>query len=134
MAIVTFVPKEFKETYPEFEGVANAPLNNYFQAATFHCDNSDNSFVQDVNARKYLLYLLTAHIATLRGAKDAGNTSAVGRVSKAKEGSVEADMEYLDNKPGNGPWYQQTQYGAEYWQATSKYRGFRYKIRQTVPW
>lgn len=134
MSIVTFDPKVFKKIYPTFDGVENAVLTDCFNGATMHCNNTDNSTVQDVTVRSYLLNLLTAHIAVLRGVKCGDGVAPVGRISSATEGSVSADMDYMKATPGTGPWYQQTQYGAEYWQATSKYRGFKYRIRQTIPW
>ena len=50
----------------------------------------------------------------------------VGRTSDATEGSVSASFEYTAPTPGSGQWFQQSQYGAAFWQATSSLRGFRY--------
>ena len=99
-----------------------------------YCDNTDASRVINVTQRQSLLWMLTAHIAVLSGAIDCGSSvRPVGRVSSAEEGSVSSELDYMGMTPGSGPWYNQTQYGASYWQATVNYRGFRYRARATQP-
>ena len=65
-----------KATYPEFTGINNATpaaLANDFMGATFLLNNTCCSRVQDANQRMFLLYLLTAHLATIhQGINDAG--------------------------------------------------------------
>ncbi len=74
--IVEYSATEFLAAYPEFTGIYNAnpqSLANDFVGATFLLNNSCCSRVQDANQRLYLLYLLTAHIATIfQGVNDAG--------------------------------------------------------------
>lgn len=135
MAVVTFSPTGFKIRYPEFSSLANAQLSACFDDASLYCDNTDASRVTNVTQRQSLLWMLTAHIAALSGLIDCGDgVRPVGRVSSAEEGSVSSELDYMSLTPGSGPWYQQTQYGAAYWQATAQYRGFRYRFRATLPW
>ena len=79
LGVVEFSAAEFLASYPEFTGINNASpsfLANDFVGATFLLNNSCCSRVQDANQRLYLLYLLTAHIATIfQGTNDAGIAS-----------------------------------------------------------
>lgn len=127
MAVVAFNPTAFKARYPEFAAVSNDLLAACFGEAGFYLSNKDNSPVQDVTRRAVLLNMLTAHIAYLGGALSAdGQPRPVGRVSQAAEGSVSASFEGVPPTPGTGAWFQQSQYGAAFWQATSSLRGMRY--------
>lgn len=117
MASVVFNYANFLARYPEFTGTSEATLSLYFGDATLYLNNGDASPVQNIVDRTRLLYMLVAHIAAL------GNRP-VGRVTSGSEGSVSASFEY--NAPGSAAWFAQTQYGAAYWQATLRYRSFRY--------
>lgn len=134
MAIVTFDYFAFTIRYPEFQKVSSVQMNAYFNEAGLYCDNTDASRVVNVTQRTSLLWMLTAHIAALSGVIDCGIVRPVGRVSKASEGSVSSDLDYIEATQGSGAWYQQTQYGASFWTATAAFRGFRYKVRPTLPW
>lgn len=117
--VVVFDVDEFKTLYPQFENVDEAVLQNYFNAATLLLDNTDKSPVKDLAERKMLLYMLTCHIATLKGRGD----SIVGTITAATEGKVNVSVTPLVN----ANWYNQTVCGSMYWQATAKYRvGVRY--------
>lgn len=61
----------------------------------------------------------------------AGEARPVGRVSAAGEGSVNASFDFVAGTPGNGPWFNQTQYGAAFWQATTNIRSMHYIARPT---
>lgn len=117
--VVVFDVDEFKTLYPQFANVDETILQNYFNAATLLLDNTDKSPVKDLAERKMLLYMLTCHIATLKGRGD----SIVGTITAATEGKVNVSVTPLVN----ANWYNQTVCGSMYWQATSKYRvGVRY--------
>lgn len=117
--VVVFDVDEFKTLYPQFANVDETILQNYFNAATLLLDNTDKSHVKDLAERKMLLYMLTCHIATLKGRGD----SIVGTITAATEGKVNVSVMPLVN----ANWYNQTVCGSMYWQATSKYRvGVRY--------
>jgi hypothetical protein len=130
MAIVIFDPTAFKSAYPQFAAVSDSTLTNYFNLSTLYLSNTDCSIVQDIPRRTTLLWLLTAHIAYLSGALNPGGTPGlVGRVSGATEGSVTISTE-MPMTP-NSAWFLQTAWGAQYWQATLKYRSFNYRARAT---
>lgn len=117
--VVVFDVDEFKTLYPQFANVDETILQNYFNAATLLLDNTDKSPVKDLAERKMLLYMLTCHIATLKGRGD----SIVGTITAATEGKVNVSVTPLVNMN----WYTQTVCGSLYWQATAKYRvGVRY--------
>jgi hypothetical protein len=90
--VVDYSAAEFLAAYPEFTGINNAApqsLANDFVGATFLLNNSCQSRVKDANQRLFLLYLLTAHLATIhQGLNDGGviSPSFAGSVSLA--GSV----------------------------------------------
>ena len=90
--IVEYSAAEFLAAYPEFTGINNAApqsLANDFVGATFLLNNSCCSRVQDANSRLFLLYLLTAHIATIfQGVNDGG----VGSPSFTGMGSITAGV------------------------------------------
>ena len=127
MPAVVFDPAAFKARYPEFAAVANPTLVACFDEAGLYLSNTDNSPVQNLTRRATLLNMLTAHVAYIGGLLSAdGMPRPVGRVSQASEGSVSAAFEGVPPTPGSGAWFQQSQYGAAFWQATSSLRGMRY--------
>jgi hypothetical protein len=127
MASVTFDSAAFIVRYPEFASVDSARLQAFFDEATLYLSNSDDSPVSNVTRRAVLLNMLAAHIASLSGVFEAdGRPLPAGRVSQASQGSVSVSFEGVPPTPGTGPWFQQTQYGSSFWQATSNLRGFRY--------
>lgn len=132
MAIVVFDPTEFKLKYPPFKDVDDGFLRTCFDTATLYLSNDDCSVVQNIQKRKHLLYLLTAHIAQLMGALNPGGapSGGVGRISNATEGSVTVGFDFGPVSSSQA-WYVQTQYGAMYWAATVYLRSFRYIARPT---
>lgn len=97
------------------------------QAQATLLDNSDASPVQNVTTRGWLFNLLVAHLAALdaRSAQaGAAGGGMLGRVASASEGSVSVSM--ADYPVGSGKWFEQTQYGAEYWQAVQPFLRFQY--------
>ena len=125
MAQVIFDPVEFKLLYPEFTNIPDIRLYYFFSQSEIYLSNKDNSIVQDIDFRKILLYMLTAHIGVLSGAFSTDNkTVPVGRINEAQEGSVEASFDY--NAPDAASWFIQTQYGAAFWQATRSIRTMNY--------
>lgn len=131
---VTFDYNEWLTVYPYFGGISQGAATGYFNLATLYCTNKLGP-VCDVSTLKALLYLLTAHVAWLMSPKDANGQPVtaggmvqpvVGRLSSATEGSVsiQTDNQYA---PGSAQWFQQTPWGAAYWQATAIYRTFRWR-------
>ncbi|ELK3149846.1 DUF4054 domain-containing protein [Salmonella enterica] len=128
MGTVTFDSKVFVSLYPEFSAAGAVVLTAVFnQVTALYLDNTDESPVADLNEREQLLFLLVAHLCSLRGlgsGKD-GQSGLVGRITSASEGSVSV---FVDNSGSNDAswWYLQTPYGAAYWQATAPYRSMQY--------
>lgn len=133
MAVAVFNSADFLARYPEFSAVSQTRLAALFgEAGLLYLNNTDCSPVQDITRRTTLLYMLTAHISYISGDLSAdGQARPVGRVSQAAEGSVSATFEGVPPTPGTGAWFQQSQYGAAFWQATTNLRGFRYIPRCT---
>jgi hypothetical protein len=106
--------------------VADPVLLANFDIATLQLNNSCGSRVCDAKERERLLNLLVAHITQLRnGANGSGPSGLVGRINHAQEGSVSVGADMGPMAYGQA-YYMQTQWGALYWQATAKYRVFRY--------
>ncbi|HFE6697600.1 TPA: DUF4054 domain-containing protein [Salmonella enterica subsp. enterica serovar Newport] len=128
MGTVTFDWQAFSALYPEFSAVGQVSAAAMFgKATTLYLDNTDDSPVTDLNEREQLLFLLVAHLCSLRGlgsGKD-GQDGLVGRITSASQGSVSVSA---DNSGSNDAswWYLQTPYGADYWQATAPYRSMEY--------
>ena len=125
MAIVVFNVTAFKLRYPQFAAVDNDLLQFYFDESGLYLSNTNCSRVPETK-RQLLLWMLTAHIATLNGlgTTNPGNVPPVGRVSSATEGSVSASFDFPTTP--TSAWFNSTPYGAQFWQATSSMRGFRY--------
>ncbi len=123
---VQFSAAEFLGLYPQFTPQASF-LQANFNIAAIQLDNTCTSKVQDAPTRQTLLYLLTAHITQLlNGVGSTPPSGLVGRLADGTEGSVSASTEW-DAKGGPGQaYYLQTQFGAQYWQLTAKFRTARY--------
>lgn len=136
MGVAVWNPGIFLAMFPEFTNAYNANPARYealfnYRAPRF-LSNADDSPVCDVQKRLGLLNMLVAHISFLAGDLSAdGQARPVGRVSDASEGSVSASFDYGVANQNNGQWFNQSQYGSEFWQATSSLRGFRYSPRPT---
>lgn len=127
-AVVQFDPALFKARYVEFASVDNGLLALYFTEATLYQANDGSGPVLDPGQQLLLLNMLTAHICALNaviGGK--ASPKIVGRISNATEGSVSVQTEYADTVPGSMAWAIQTKYGAAWWEATARYRTFRYR-------
>lgn len=130
MAVVAFDAAVFKARYPEFAAVSDVTLSACFTEAGLYLSNTDTSPVQNVGRRLILLNMLTAHVAFIGGLLGTdGQARPVGRLASASEGSVSASFENLT--PGSASWFQQSQYGAAFWQSTTNLRGFRYVSQPT---
>jgi len=117
--------------YPEFAGVLQERAQLFFNEATLYCANRLNP-VEDLTTLTTLLNMLTAHVAAMAvgpNGKPSPSNQPPGRVTNATEGSVSVTFEN-QYPPGSPQWFQQTRYGAAYWQATAVYRTMRYR---TVP-
>ncbi len=129
-------PTLFLARYPEFTTAYNANPTLFaalFSEAGLYLNNSSCSVVQDVNRRTMLLNMVTAHIAFMGGALTAdGQPKPVGILQSATQGAVSATFQNVTPTPGTGAWFQQSQYGAAFWQATTCYRGAQYFAQPTT--
>lgn len=123
--VVDFNIEEFKELYPI--EISEAQLNLCFDKAELRLNNTRQSLVCNLKERKILLYLLTAHLATIQDRINKGNDS-VGRVASASEGSVSVSLDFPTNGNALSAWLAQTPYGAEYLTLIAKYRTMRYVV------
>lgn len=124
--IVVLDKEEFKVWHPEFKDVPDARLDEFFAEACLFLRNDEHSPVGNCQARKLLLYLLTAHMAALFfGVNGAPAKGTVGRVASATQGSVSVSLDIGPTTATNA-WYQQTPWGAKYWAATASLRQFKY--------
>lgn len=149
VAPVTFDYRWWATRYPELaEWCSPGQAEGYFYGATRFCANPDGAppppdfcdlwlllgamgfaptvgVIQDIAKRQYLLGLLTAHIAALNASIGGEAPSGlVGRISNASEGSISVGVAYPDS-PG-AEWFNQTRYGAMFWQMTKQYHGAQY--------
>lgn len=135
MAIAVWNPTQFIARYPEFttaQAASPALFAELFCEAGDYLNNTNASPVQCVAQRGRWLNMIVAHIAFIGGILTAdGQPKPVGRISQAAEGSVSASFENVPPTPGTGAWFQQSQYGAAFWQATTTLRAFRYRARPT---
>ncbi len=132
-AIAQWDEAAFLTAYPNFTGVPSGTMQAQFDIATIYLRNDGTSPIRSVTVQTTLLYMLTAHLLTLAfgpngdGAKTGGTGSPglVGRVSSASEGSVSVSTDYPQNP--NAAWFNQTQYGASFYQATANFRRAYYR-------
>lgn len=132
MAVVVFDVAQFVMRYPVFAAYNTANpggLQYFFDDATLYLNNTDCSPITDLKQRERLLWMITAHLALLGGAAAPGGVGStatqVGRISEASEGTVKASFD-MGTSQGRAAFWNQTQFGAQYWMATARYRGFRY--------
>lgn len=124
MGIVTLDVAEWKAKYPQYTALSDAQVEDLFFAASGYLENTDFSVVSDLARRKWLLYLLMAHIAYLSYKDSSGNggdPGMVGYVASASTGSVGVSSG-LSGVPFNKAFFFQSQFGIMYWNATSIYR------------
>ena len=128
MAIASFSYTTWAARYPELAPFVNEALATaYFFEACMFLNNTDSSPVTDANIRLVLLNMLVAHISKLNAyINGQAPSDLVGRVSSATEGSVSVSAE-MNIARGSAQWFNQTRYGAEYWQATAVFRTAQYR-------
>lgn len=126
--VATFDPQFFAARYPEFAGIVSTTAPGYFLEAGLYLNNTGSGVVQDAGVQKVLMHMLTAHLAELNDeSRERGSGPLVGRISDAAEGSVKVHAE-MAGATGNSAWFQQTKYGAAFWQATARFRTMRYVL------
>lgn len=137
-SVVVFDYSAWAARYPELSASVAEPLaQQYFNEAQLYCDNTPCSIVRDLCMRATLLNMVTAHIAALNAPLNGqASSTLVGRISNATEGSVSVGTQ-MDMPPGSAQWFNQTKYGAAFWQATAQFRAMRYvpgPVPPVNPW
>lgn len=132
--IVVFNYTAWSKRFPALQAIDQELAQMYFDEATLYWNNNGGSPASTPAIQSLLMNLMTAHIAALNtqsqgdespgSAKDAN--SPVGRVSSATQGSVTVQTDMTGPPVMSKAWFDQTQYGASFWQATSQYRTARY--------
>ena len=115
----------FRLAYPAFAtNPADPVLEAYFAlAGEVWLRNDGTGRVKSVPLQTQLMYMLLAHVTQLFSGPDGTNpSSVVGRLSNTTEGSVTVALEYASTN--NSQWFDQTPYGASFWQATAAFRSF----------
>lgn len=141
--VVVFNYANFIASYPEFAGLTEPQLLNYFDISdAFFANNSENpAFNGGVDRMTRLAYMATAHVAWLMAPRDAaGLPSAtgsvapqtVGQITSASEGSVSVSVADVAKGSEAAAWFAQTRYGFMFWQATAQYRTAIYMANPTV--
>lgn len=135
--VTVFDFSEFIALYPTFACLNGLAAQGYFDLAAVYHRNDGFGPVKLAAQQKTLMYLMTAHVATLMASGANGGAAPVGRLSSASEGSVSASFELAASMNMNQAWFAQSQYGLMYWQATAGYRQMRYVVpvpRNFTPW
>lgn len=135
---VTFDPNAFLAQFTEFNYLTPAAVTGWNGIAQQYCRNDGLGPVESATTQTALLNLMTAHIIKLFAPQSNGtaNPGLVGRISSASEGSVSVSAEYMPATPGSA-WYNQTSYGAAFYQLTKPYRSallVRGPRRSFEPW
>lgn len=126
MTVAVFNYAAWSNRYPELSGIDAMLAAAYFDEAGLYLDNSDTSVVPcdpvTYQPRLALLNMVTAHIAEINRP---GGSQLVGRINSATQGSVSVSAD-MGPPSGSSAWFNQTKYGAAFWQAAAPYRTFRY--------
>lgn len=124
---VSFNYQKWLARYPEFSNVSEPTAQECFKEAGLTHANDGTGPIGNADMQLMLLNMLTAHIAQLSfGSTKKPATGLVGRISSASEGSVSAQVQN-DYPSGTPQWFQQTDYGSAYWNATQQFKTFRYR-------
>ena len=133
MAAVTFVYATWAARFPALAAqVAEPQAQAIFDEAQYVALGNDlpgqaASIICDEARRLALFNLLVAHMAVLElrnGLAGGAGAGMVGSFKSAGEGSV--NIALGDYPVGTGKWYEQTQYGAQFWQMLASFRTARY--------
>jgi len=124
-AVATFILSDWRAQFPMFSNVGDAQVMAAETAAAQICRNDGGSPIptQYVDTQTQALYWLTAHICQLLygSVSQPATPGLLGRVSDAAEGTVHVGTEYMPMTPTNA-WFNQTQFGAFYWQLILPWR------------
>lgn len=123
---VTFDYTSWVTGYPQFSTIPQATVTGVIlELAEGFCVNNGGGPVTDLALQTNLLNLAVAHVAALFfGVNGQTPSGLVGRISDATEGSVSVRADFPSTP--NSAWYNQTPWGALFWQLTAFARTMRY--------
>gem|GEM_PF-938103 len=129
---VTFVYSDWSAAYPQFSNVTPTQINGpVLTLAQVYCRNDGGGPIDDPTMQLQALWLMVAHVAQLMyGSTTQPVSGLVGRVGSASEGSVSVSADFPQGSP-NGAWFNQTQYGAMFYQLIKAVTRGRYYTRNT---
>lgn len=135
--IVQFDYPSWIALFPQFNYLGPTQVTAYFNLATAFNRNDGGGPVTSPQLQSTLLNLATAHLVQLFAPKADGQAPApiVGRINSASQGSVSVGAE-MPSTP-NAAWWNQTPFGAAYWQVSAPFRTMRYlpgPFKPVEPW
>lgn len=124
---VSFSYPAFVAQFPAFGYLTSDQVQNYWTMATTFVRNDGGGPVNNATVQSMLLGFATAHLCQLFAPTAQGQAASplVGRISNASEGSVSVATE-MQMPAGTAQWWNQTQYGASFWEASKSFRTMRY--------
>lgn len=126
--IVQFDYLTWSQLFPQFANNVNqAQVESLIlPLAEQYCRNDGTGPVNSAQSQTNLLNLMVAHITQLLfGSNGNPPSPIVGRINSASEGTVSVAAEF-PAEPG-AVWFNQTPFGAAFYQASLPYRLFRYR-------
>lgn len=136
---VTITYASWIQFFPQFSVTVPQPIFDGFlwPTAQQFCRNDGFGAVNNIQAQTSLLQLMLAHLAQLffGSSGTAGSqpeSPLVGRISDVTEGSVSLSAEMEGTV--NNAWFNQTKWGAAFWQLALPYRLGRYYPKITPVW
>lgn len=112
--------------FPQFSNVTSQQVTGLvLPLAQQYCRNDGVGPVSTAATQTNLLNLMVAHCCQLLfGSVTQPLSPLVGRIGSASEGSVSVSTDF-PTTPAKA-WFDQTQWGAMFWQLTAPYRTMRY--------
>ena len=129
--VVPFDYDAFLTMFPEFVSLPSEQVFGYWVMACEGLRNDCSSPVQNLDERKELLLLLTAHFAALLGGPQGGggfSPAMTGAItSKSVNGVSIGSSGIFPGVSGTQAYYMLTRYGQAYWYKIRAYRLFYYQ-------
>jgi hypothetical protein len=129
--VVPFVYPDWATAYPQFANVTEAQVVgvSLTLAQQYHV-NDGHGPINDPLVQTQALWLAVAHVTQLMfGSTNQPNSPLVGRVASAGQGSVNVNADYKSTL--SSQWWDQTVYGAAYWQIIKGYSMGFYRAKVT---
>src|SRR5215469_4435231 len=127
---VAFSYSLWQQTFPELATTPEVLADTYFQVVTSAImDNTGvGGPVSNPATQTTLINYAIAHLVALFSPPGVtpDPLQPPGRISSATEGSVSANFD-LGNQPAQAAWWNQTKYGALWWQISRQFLTMRYR-------